>query len=80
MSKMTDTGGGINYALYRYTPSIPAAVIFAVLFILLSALHLIRLIKHRSYFFIPFLVGLLCKPPRTTAFLTTEKPWNRQLT
>ncbi|CAG8003107.1 unnamed protein product [Penicillium salamii] len=59
MSKMTDTGGGINYALYRYTPSIPAAVIFAVLFILLSALHLIRLIKHRSYFFIPFLVGLL---------------------
>ncbi|CAG7940071.1 unnamed protein product [Penicillium salamii] len=59
MSKMTDTGGGIDYALYRYTPSIPAAVIFAVLFVLLSALHLIRLIKHRSYFFIPFLAGLL---------------------
>ncbi|CAG7978860.1 unnamed protein product [Penicillium salamii] len=56
---MSDTDGGIDYALYRYTPSIPAAVIFAVLFILISALHLIRLIKHRSYFFIPFLVGFL---------------------
>ncbi|CAI7633026.1 unnamed protein product [Penicillium bialowiezense] len=56
---MSDSDGGIDYALYRYTPSIPAAVIFGVVFVGLSVLHLIRLIKHRSYFFIPFLIGLL---------------------
>lgn len=60
---MSDSDGGVDYALYRYTPSIPAAVIFGVVFVGLSALHLIRLIKHRSYFFIPFLIGLLRKSP-----------------
>ncbi|CAG7996541.1 unnamed protein product [Penicillium olsonii] len=56
---MSDTNGGVDYALYRYTPSIPAAVIFAVIFGLLAAIHLLQLIKHRSYFFVPFLIGLL---------------------
>ncbi|KAJ5351371.1 hypothetical protein N7452_000345 [Penicillium brevicompactum] len=51
--------GGVDFALYRYTPSIPAAAIFGVVFIGLSIWHLIRLIKHRSYFFVPFLIGLL---------------------
>lgn len=60
-------GGGVDFALYRYTPSIPAAAIFGVVFIGLSIWHLIRLIKHRSYFFVPFLIGLLRKnPPKVT--------------
>ncbi|KAJ9225349.1 hypothetical protein DTO169C6_2379 [Paecilomyces variotii] len=49
----------IDYALYRYTPSIPAAVVFAGIFLFLSVLHLIRLIRNRTFFFIPFVVGLL---------------------
>jgi hypothetical protein len=65
----TNSNGGIEYALYRYTPSIPAAAIFVVVFVGLSVLHLIRLIKHRSFFFIPFLVGLLRKKFPVTTFL-----------
>lgn len=57
----TNSDGRINYALYRYTPSIPAAVVFAGIFLLLSVLHLIRLIRNRTFFFIPFVVGLLCE-------------------
>jgi hypothetical protein len=59
----TNSDGGIDFVLYRYKPSIPAAVVFVVIFIGLSALHLIRLTSYRSYFFIPFLVGLLRKKP-----------------
>ncbi|KAJ5929063.1 RTA1 domain protein, partial [Penicillium verhagenii] len=61
----TTSDGGIDFALYRYTPSLPAAVVFAVIFLLLSILHLIRLCKNRTYFFIPFIVGLLCETPHT---------------
>lgn len=55
----TSTDGGVDYALYRYTPSIPAAAVFAVIFLVLSILHLLRLFRNRTYFFIPFIVGLL---------------------
>lgn len=57
----TTSDGGIDFALYRYTPSIPAAAIFAGVFLVLSVSHLIRLIRNRAYFFIPFIVGLLCE-------------------
>ncbi|KAJ5803437.1 Protein RTM1 [Penicillium pulvis] len=55
----TTNDGGLDFALYRYTPSIPAAAIFAGIFLLLSILHLVRLVRNRTYFFIPFIVGLL---------------------
>lgn len=57
----TSNDGGINFALYRYTPSIAAAIIFAVVFFTITALHGIRLWRNRTYFFIPFIIGLLCK-------------------
>ncbi|KAJ6007518.1 hypothetical protein N7540_011494 [Penicillium herquei] len=55
----TSSNGGIDFALYRYTPSIAAAAVFGGIFLLLSFLHLIRLLRNRHYFFIPFIVGLL---------------------
>ncbi|KAJ5291926.1 RTA1 domain protein [Penicillium angulare] len=55
----TSSNSGYDYALYRYTPSIPAAAIFAGVFLILSILHLIQLARSRAYFFIPFVVGLL---------------------
>jgi uncharacterized SAM-binding protein YcdF (DUF218 family) len=71
---MSDTSNGVDYALYRYTPSIPAAIVFGGVFMGLSILHLIRLLKHRSYFFIPFLVGLLRKkPPSATSPVWTDR-------
>ncbi|KAH6980215.1 RTA1 like protein-domain-containing protein [Fusarium venenatum] len=45
----------VNY--YRYEPSLPVSIIFVVVFSLSSALHLIQIIKTRTWFFLPFLVG-----------------------
>ncbi|KAH7215428.1 RTA1 like protein-domain-containing protein [Fusarium oxysporum] len=47
----------VNY--YRYEPSLPASIIFIVIFALSSALHLFQIIKTRTWFFSPFLVGSL---------------------
>ncbi|KAF5597978.1 RTM1 [Fusarium pseudoanthophilum] len=45
----------VNY--YRYEPSLPISIIFIVIFALSSALHLFQIIKTRTWFFLPFLVG-----------------------
>lgn len=50
---------GFAFALYRYTPSIPAAVVFTVLFFIVAVVQLFLIIRHRTYFFVPFFVGLL---------------------
>ncbi|KAJ5702612.1 hypothetical protein N7488_010160 [Penicillium malachiteum] len=55
----TSSNEGIDFALYRYTPSIAAAAVFTGIFLHLSILHLIRLLRNRQYFFIPFILGLL---------------------
>ncbi|KAJ5160511.1 Protein RTM1 [Penicillium canariense] len=51
--------GAIDFALYRYIPSIPAAAIFAAVFMVLTILHCIRLWRYRTHFFVPFIIGLL---------------------
>jgi hypothetical protein len=51
---------GFVYKLYRYVPSIPAAAIMAAVFGLLAMGYLYRIVKHRAYFFVPFIIGLLC--------------------
>ena len=66
----------VTFALYRYTPSIPAAVVMAVAFGFLGVFHAYRLIREKTYFFIPFIIGLICKfslsPSSKTAFLTYQ--------
>ncbi|KAF7175512.1 hypothetical protein CNMCM7691_008613 [Aspergillus felis] len=54
---MADNGD--VYKLYRYVPSIPAAAIMAAVFGLLAMGHLYRIVNHRAYFFVPFIIGLL---------------------
>ncbi|KAH6658146.1 RTA1 like protein-domain-containing protein [Truncatella angustata] len=44
---------------YQYTPSLAAAVIFIILFGLSSLSHIFQLIKYRTWYFIPFLLGCL---------------------
>lgn len=56
----TDEGG---FKLYHYTPSFAGAVIFAVLFSAASIRHVHIIIRKKTWFFVPFLVGCLCKPP-----------------
>lgn len=57
---MADSNAGYEYKLYRYVPSIPAGTIMAVVFGLLAIACLYRIVRHGAYFFISFLVGLLC--------------------
>ena len=49
------------FALYRYYPSLTAAILFIVLFILATSIHLYQLIRTRTWFMIPLLVGGFCK-------------------
>ena len=53
------TRSGFEY--YRYNPSLAAAVIFIICFLLTTALHTFQLIRTKTLFFIPFLVGGYCK-------------------
>lgn len=46
---------------YDYQPSIPAAIVFASLFGATSILHIFQLVRHRTWFFIPFVIGGFCK-------------------
>ncbi|KAF3402544.1 hypothetical protein DPV78_004250 [Talaromyces pinophilus] len=53
---------GVDYktalwAYYRYYPSEVAAIIFTVLFALATFAHLYQLFRHRTWFFIPFVIG-----------------------
>ncbi|OAP63850.1 hypothetical protein AYL99_03077 [Fonsecaea erecta] len=49
--------GHSDFKLYRYDPSLAAAVIFVTLFALASFLHTYQLLRTRTWFMIPFCVG-----------------------
>ena len=52
-----------NFYLWDYVPSLPAAIIFALLFGLATAFIVWRLVRTRTLFSIPFAVGGVCKWP-----------------
>ncbi|EMT67492.1 hypothetical protein ACKRZS_006669 [Fusarium odoratissimum] len=55
---MADTEtAGFDFKLYRYDPSLPAAVVSTVVFAVLSVLHTWRLMRVRAYYFTPFVIG-----------------------
>ncbi|KAL6702694.1 hypothetical protein ACN47E_001018 [Coniothyrium glycines] len=49
--------GQIDFKLYRYEPSMVAAVIFIILFVIVTALHTYQMMRTRTWIFIPFVVG-----------------------
>lgn len=53
---MSDTQYG-DFKLYRYDPSIPGAVIFVLAFIAMTGLHFYQMIRTKTYFFVPFVIG-----------------------
>ncbi|KAF5642443.1 Rtm1p [Fusarium tjaetaba] len=55
IDKLAD--GKLDFKLYRYTPSFPAAIVATVIFAILSCLHLWRLYRARAWYFIPFTIG-----------------------
>lgn len=50
-----------HFRFYYYEPSMPAAIIFAVLFALATLLHTYQLVRSRTWFMIPFVVGGICE-------------------
>jgi hypothetical protein len=50
-----------DFEFYHYQPSLPAAVIFIVLFATTTIYHVFKLIKARTWYFIPFVIGGICK-------------------
>jgi hypothetical protein len=49
-----------GFKLYHYDPSAGAAVAFAAVFGLTTAVHIWQLARNRTWYFVPFLIGCLC--------------------
>jgi len=54
-------GETLDFKLYRYDPSMAAAVIFIILFLLATAVHFYQMLRTRTWIFIPFVLGGACK-------------------
>jgi len=52
---------GQKYLLYHYNPSKVAAAIFTVLFVITTSIHIFQLVRKRTWYFIPFIIGGTCK-------------------
>ena len=53
----TEENDTIDFKLYRYVPSLAAAIATTVIFGLLTAGHIYRMFRTRSWFCIPFIIG-----------------------
>jgi hypothetical protein len=51
----------IDFKLYRYAPSLGAAVVFIIRFGICASFHAWKLFQKRIFYFIPVLMGVLCK-------------------
>lgn len=54
---------------YRYQPSLAAAILFTILFFLTTSAHLFQLIQKKNWYFIPLLIGGICKYLRFPPYL-----------
>lgn len=59
-----------RFVLYRYNPSLEAAIVFCVAFALTTLLHIFQIIKKRTWYFIPLAVGGACKSPSYPTMFT----------
>jgi hypothetical protein len=50
-----------QFKFYHYDPSMAAAVIFIVCFLSTTTLHTYQLIRTRTWFLIPLVIGGFCK-------------------
>lgn len=46
-----------SFKYYAYSPSLPAAIIFAALFALVTVLHSFQMFRSKTWFMIPFVIG-----------------------
>lgn len=50
-----------GFTFYNYEPSLAAAAAFVIIFTITTLVHLWQMFRHRTWYFIPFLIGCLCK-------------------
>lgn len=50
-----------GYPLWHYIPSMPAAIVFVVVFAITTLLNAWRMFKYRVWFAIPLFIGGICK-------------------
>lgn len=55
------------FVLYRYSPSLPAAIIFVILFALTTFYHIFQIGTKRTWYFIPLAVGGACTLPSSAS-------------
>jgi hypothetical protein len=67
-----------EYILWPYTPSIAGGVIAAVVMFVLLFIHIFRLVKNRTWFCIPFVIGAAVRTPRPSPPPQIE--WSSTLT
>ena len=60
-----------TFILYHYNPSLVAAIVFIALFSLTTSTHVFQLMKKKTWYFIPFVIGGICK----IHFLLLTMPW-----
>ncbi|KAK9243110.1 RTA1 like protein-domain-containing protein [Lipomyces tetrasporus] len=46
-----------TFEYYRYNPSLAAAIIFVALFGLVTVIHVYRVVRTKTWYFVPFLIG-----------------------
>jgi hypothetical protein len=51
----------LDFRLYRYEPSLPAAAVSVAVFGILTALHVWRVVRSKALYFIAFIVGGVCE-------------------
>ena len=63
MSDTTTTPPPVRekYIFYHYDPTVVGAGIFAAIFFLSAAIHLAQIVRKRTWYFIPLLVGAVRK-------------------
>lgn len=61
MSTQDHQEESFDFKLYRYDPSLPAAIVTVIVFAILTAGHVWRLWRARAYYFVVFTIGGLCK-------------------
>lgn len=52
---------GTQIVFFEYLPNKPAAISFVALFGMATLAHLIFIVIYRAWFFIPFILGGICK-------------------
>jgi hypothetical protein len=68
----------LDFALYRYEVSLPAAIAAAAVFLVLTLLHVWLIYRHRSFYFTAFTIGGCCTytshPVSVVALFKCQRP------